>query len=105
VELWTIIIAIAIGAISSLRMHALVFALIVLGVLCVYAAIRLYMGDAVLQVILWVIIYEFALEGGYVAGLVARHQLGTKAGRKHAEPVAEPGEVSYRAEHRGSSKS
>lgn len=104
-EIWTIIIAIAIGAVASLRVPALVFALIVFFVVCVYAVTRLASGDTLLSVALWVVIYEFAFEGGYVAGLVLRYIFRQGESAKRSELTADSKEVSYPAEQRRSTKS
>mgnify|MGYP000595294614 CR=1 FL=1 len=95
----------AIGAVSALRVPALVFALIVFFVVCVYAVTRLASGDPFLNVALWVVIYEFAFEGGYVAGHVLRYVFRPGGSAKRSELAAETEEVSYPADQRGSTKS
>ncbi|POF31080.1 hypothetical protein CLV41_105260 [Roseibium marinum] len=104
VELWIAIVAIALGAVSSLRIPALVFALIVFGALCVYIVTRLFLGDAVLQVIWWAIVYEFAFEGGYVAGHVLRY-IFRSGERKRSGMTAGKKTVPYTAEQSGTTKS
>lgn len=105
VEILALIIALAIGVVAAMRVPALVFALIVVCVACVYIVTQISLNGFGLGELLWATVYVFAIEGGYVAGHVIRYFFRENVSKEASDETPSGEEASYPSQHRGSRKS
>jgi uncharacterized membrane protein len=70
---WALAISLLIGAVCALRVPVLIFALLVLAVLAIYAVVSYTTGNTLWYAIGWGIAFAVALEAGYVLTHVLLH--------------------------------
>ncbi|MDQ0562026.1 putative membrane protein [Rhizobium mesoamericanum] len=63
---WALVVSFLIGAICALRMHVLIFTLIVVAVLIAYTGVSLSTGSSFTHAIAWGFVFASVLEAGYV---------------------------------------